>query len=337
MTMHAIRPTLALMRYAFLLLFVFPLVSESSEADALPSWNDGPSKQAIIQFVQEVTRENSPHFVPPGERIATFDNDGTLWVEQPMYTQLFFVIDRIQALAPSHPEWKTQEPFKSVLQGDVKQALAGGNHSILELMMATHAGMSTVTFSTLVEEWIATAKHPSTGRLFTEMVYQPMLELIAYLQENHFKTYIVSGGGIEFMRPWSERVYGIPPEWVIGSSFKTEYKLIDGVPQLLRMPSVNFIDDKEGKPVGIHQFIGRRPIAAFGNSDGDFQMLQWVTAGDGKRLGLLVHHTDKAREWAYDRHSSVGKLDKALDAAKENGWVVVDMKTDWRTIYPSPH
>jgi phosphoglycolate phosphatase-like HAD superfamily hydrolase len=303
-------------------------------ADPLPSWNDGTSRQSIIDFVAKVTKEGSTDFVPPAERIATFDNDGTLWAEQPMYFQLFFALDRVKALAPQHPEWKTKEPFASLLKGDVKGALAGGEHAILEIIMGTHAGMTTEEFETIVKDWLATAKHPTTGRPFTQMVYQPMLELLAYLRANDFKTFIVSGGGIEFMRPWTEAVYGIPPEQVVGSSIRTEFEMQGGKPVLVRLPELNFIDDKTGKPVGINAHIGRRPIAAFGNSDGDMQMLQYTAAGAGARFGLIVHHTDAVREWAYDRKSSIGQLDKALDAASVNGWTVVDMKNDWKVIYP---
>jgi len=303
-------------------------------ADSLPSWNDGKARQSIIAFVEKVTKSGSPDFVPPAERIATFDNDGTLWAEQPMYFQFFFALDRVKALAPQHPEWKTKEPFASLLKGDVKGALAGGDRALLELVMATHTGMTTEEFEQIVKDWIATAKHPKTGRLYTEMVYQPMLELLAYLRANGFKTYIVSGGGIEFMRPWTEKVYGIPPEQVVGSSVKTKFELRDGKPVLVRLPELNFYDDKDGKPVGIHQHIGRRPIAAFGNSDGDLQMLLWTTAGSGARFALLVRHTDAEREWAYDRTSSIGRLDKALDEAQAKGWTVVDMKNDWKIIHP---
>jgi len=303
-------------------------------ADPLPSWNAGKTKQAIIRFVEEVTQQGGPHYVPPGARIATFDNDGTLWSEQPMYFQLFFALDRVKALAPQHPEWKNQEPFASLLQGNVKQALAGGEKAILEIVMATHAGMTTEKFEQIVRDWIATAKHPKTGKLYSEMVYQPMLELLKYLRSNEFKTFIVSGGGIEFMRPWTEAVYGIPPEQVVGSSIKTKFEMRDGGPVLVRLPEINFIDDKEAKPVGINSHIGRRPVAAFGNSDGDLQMLQWTTAGAGVRFGLIVHHTDTEREWAYDRQSHIGRLDKALDEAKAKDWTVVDMKHDWKVIYP---
>ena len=303
-------------------------------ADPLPSWNDTASKKAIVAFVERVTKESSLDFVPPAERIATFDQDGTLWSEQPMYFQFFFALDRVKALAPQHPEWKEKEPFASLLKGDVKGALAGGERALLEIVMATHAGMTTEEFEKTVKEWIATARHPKTGRLYTEMVYQPTLELLAYLQANGFKTYIVSGGGIEFIRPWAEKVYGIPPEQVIGSSIKTKFDVRDGKPVLVRLPEVNFIDDKEGKPIAINQHIGRRPIAAFGNSDGDLQMLQWATAGSGARFALLVHHTDAEREWAYGRASSIGRLDKALEEAQANGWTVVDMKSDWKIIFP---
>jgi len=303
-------------------------------ADPLPSWNDTEPKKSIIAFVQKITKEGSPEFINPTERIAVFDNDGTLWAEQPMYFQLFFALDRVKALAPQHPEWKTKEPFASLLKGEVKSALAGGEHAILEIVMATHAGMTTKEFEAIVKDWIATARHPKTKQPFTEMVYQPMLELLAYLRANDFKTFIVSGGGIEFMRPWVEKIYGIPPEQVVGSSIKTQFEMQNGQPVLVRIPEINFINDKEGKPVGINQFIGRRPIAAFGNSDGDLQMLQWTTAGDGVRFALYVHHTDDKREWAYDRKSSIGKLDKGLDEAKAKDWTVVNMKEDWNIIFP---
>jgi phosphoserine phosphatase len=302
--------------------------------DLLPSWSDGKAKQSIIAFVQRVTTPGGKDFVPVAERIATFDNDGTLWAEQPMYFQLAFALDRVKALSPQHPEWKEQEPFASLLKGDVKGALAGGEHAIAEIVMATHAGITTEAFEQIVKDWIISARHPVTKRPYTEMVYQPMLELLTYLRANGFKTFIVSGGGIEFMRPWTEKVYGIPPEQVIGSSIKTQFELRDGKPVLVRLPEINFIDDKAGKPVGIQQHIGRRPIAAFGNSDGDLQMLQWTAAGSGTRFALLVHHTDAGREWAYDRTSHIGKLDKALDEAQTKGWTVTSMKDDWKTIYP---
>ena len=305
-----------------------------AQTDPLPSWNDGATKQAIVTFVTKVTKEGSADFVPSAERIATFDNDGTLWAEQPLYFQLLFALSRVKVLAPQHPEWKTTEPFASLLKGDMKGALAGGEKAMLAIMMATHAGMTTEEFEQIVKDWMATAKHPKTGRPFTEMVYQPMLELLAYLRANGFKTFIVSGGGIEFMRPWTERVYGIPPEQVVGSSIKTKFVLTGDKPTLVRLPEVNFIDDGPGKPVGINEHIGRRPIAAFGNSDGDLQMLEWTAAGSGARFCLYVHHTDADREWAYDRTSSIGKLDKGLDEAAQRGWTVVDMKNDWKTIFP---
>ncbi len=303
-------------------------------ADPLPSWNDGAARRSIVRFVESVIREGGAGYVPPAERIAVFDNDGTLWAEQPMYFQAFFIFDRIKALAPQHPEWKDKQPFASVLKGDVKAALAGGEHALVEMAMATHAGMTSQEFDAIVTDWITTAKHPTTGRLYTEMVYQPMLELLDYLRANGFKTFIVSGGGIEFMRPWAERVYGIPPEQVVGSSIKTKFELQGGKPVLVRLPELNFIDDKAGKPVGIQMHIGRRPIAAFGNSDGDLQMLQWTAAGSGSRFCLYVRHTDAEREWAYDRQSHIGRLDKGLDEAAAKGWTVVDMKADWKRIYP---
>jgi hypothetical protein len=302
-------------------------------ADPLPSWNDTAPKKSIIEFVEKVTKAGSADFVPVPERIATFDNDGCLWAEQPMYFQVIFIFERIKALAPEHPEWKSTEPFASVLKDDVKGALAGGEKAVLEMAMATHAGMTTEEFEKIANDWITTAKHPKTGKLYTEMVYQPMLELLAYLRANEFKTFIVSGGGIEFMRPWSERVYGIPPEQVVGSSIKTKFEMRDGKPVIVRIPEMNFIDDKEGKPIGIQSHIGRRPIASFGNSDGDLQMHQWTQAGDGPRFSLYVHHTDAEREWAYDRDSHIGCLDKGLAEAKKNGWTVVDMKNDWKKIF----
>ena len=303
-------------------------------ADPLPSWNDGASRARILAFVEAVTQPGGKDFVPVEDRIAVFDNDGTLWAEQPMYFQLFFAIDRVKALAPKHPEWKTQQPFKAVLEGDMKTLAASGEKGLLTLVMATHAGMTTTEFEKIVRDWIATARHPTTQRPLTKMVYQPMLELLSYLRANGFKTFIVSGGGIEFMRPWTNEVYGIPPEQVIGSSIKTKFELRDGQPVLVRLPQINFIDDKDGKPVGINQHIGRRPIAAFGNSDGDLQMLQWTAAGAGPRLALYVHHTDAQREWAYDRKSPIGHLDKGLDEARARGWTIVDMKQDWKVIYP---
>jgi hypothetical protein len=303
-------------------------------ADPLPSWNDGPAKKNILEFVAKVTTKGSPDFVPAPERIATFDNDGTLWSEQPMYFQLIFALERVKALAPQHPEWKTREPFASLLKGDVKSALAGGEKSIVEIVMVTHAGMTTEEFEKIVREWIATARHPKTNKLYTEMVFQPMLELLAYLRANGFKTFIVSGGGVEFMRPWTEKVYGIAPEQLVGSSIKTRYEMQGGKPVLVRLPELNFIDDKAGKPVGINSHIGRRPIAAFGNSDGDRQMLEWTQAGGGARFMMLVHHDDPDREWAYGAQSSIGTFSDALMAeAKKNDWIVISMKNDWKRIF----
>ncbi|MDO6686364.1 MULTISPECIES: HAD family hydrolase [unclassified Agarivorans] len=324
---------LTMLPLLFILCFVGKVTAETNTP--LASWNEGKAKQSVMAFVENVVSTDSADFVPPSERIAVFDNDGTLWAEQPMYFQLFFAVDRIKALAPEHPEWRTKEPFASVLKGDMEGVLAGGEHAILELVMTSHAGMSTTEFEVIVNAWLAKAIHPDSGRPYTEMVYQPMLELLHYLRENNFKTFIVSGGGIEFMRPWTEQVYGIPPEQVIGSSIKVEFEMLDGSPTLIRQPELDFYDDKEGKVVAIHQQIGRRPIAAFGNSDGDLQMLQWTTAGDGARFALYVHHTDDKREWAYDRESSIGRFDKGLDEAKEKGWTVVDMKQDWKTIFPA--
>jgi phosphoserine phosphatase len=302
-------------------------------AEPLPSWNDSAPKKAIIDFVEMITKEGSPGFVPAQERIATFDNDGTLWSEQPMYFQLAFALDRVKSLAPEHPEWKEKQPFKAALEGDLKTVFSGGEHTLLELLMATHAGNTTEEFASIVNEWIGTAKHPRFKRLYTDCVFQPMIELFSYLRANGFKTWIVSGGGIEFMRPWIERVYGIPPEQVIGSSIKTKFEIRDGKPVLVRLPEIDFIDDKAGKPVGIHKFIGRRPIAAFGNSDGDLQMLQWTAAGEGPRFCLYIHHTDGEREWAYDRESGIGRLNKGLDESHANGWTVVNMKKDWKRVF----
>ena len=319
---------------AFTTAMLLAAAAVAQTPDPLPSWNKGKARQAITNFVKEVTTSGGSHFVPEAERIAVFDNDGTLWSEQPMYFQLAFVLDRVKTLAPQHPEWKEKQPFKAVLDGDMKTLAASGEKALLELAMATHAGMTTEEFTQIVNDWLATAKHPKTGRHYTEMVFQPMLELLSYMRANGFKTFIVSGGGVEFMRPWTEKVYGVPPEQVIGSSIKTKFELRDGAPVLARLPKIDFIDDKEGKPVGINQYIGRRPIFAFGNSDGDLQMLQWTTAGSGARFGGIVHHTDADREFAYDKKTSFGRLDKALDEAKTKGWSVVDMKRDWKTIYP---
>jgi phosphoglycolate phosphatase-like HAD superfamily hydrolase len=303
--------------------------------DALPSWNDGTAKQAIVAFVDKVTKEGGPDFVPPEERIATFDNDGTLWCEQPMYFQMIFAFDRIKAISKDHPEWKDTEPYKFVLAGDLQKFGATGQKGLLDVMAATHTGMSVEEFHAIVTDWMRTAQHPRFHRPYNQCIYQPMVELLAYLRANGFKTFIVSGGGIEFMRPWVEAAYGIPPEQVVGSSGVVKFELKNGKSFLMKEPKVEFVDDGPGKPVGINHFIGHRPIMAFGNSDGDLQMLQYTTTGDGPRFGLIVHHTDAEREYAYDRQSHVGKLDKALDEATARGWIVVDMKADWRSIFPA--
>jgi hypothetical protein len=304
-------------------------------ADPLPSWSDAPAKQAITDFVDAVTTEGSEDFVPVPERIAVFDNDGTLWVEQPMYTQLAFVLDRLNEMASEHPEWQEQQPYKAALEGDQQALGEAGMEGLMKLLMATHSGMTSAEFAALAHDWIGTARHPRFERPYTELVYQPMLELLEYLRANGFKTYIVSGGGIAFMRPWTEQVYGIPPEQVVGSQIKLEYEVQDGKPVIVRQPEIAFIDDKAGKPVGIMRHIGRRPLLAFGNSDGDYQMLEWTTAGPGSRLGLLLHHDDGEREYAYDRESHFGRLDRGLDDAAERGWQIVSMKRDWASVFPN--
>ena len=313
----------------------------TKSSDPLPSWNDGNAKQPILDFVNDVTNEKSPNYVKPEDRIATFDNDGTLWSEQPYYFQFQFAFDRVKEMAPDHPEWNDNQLFKAALENDMETVMKSGMKGLMEIIMTTHAGMTTDEFAQIAKEWINTAKHPKTNKLYKEMVFQPMLELLDFLRANGFKTYIVSGGGIEFMRPWTEEVYGVPTEQVIGSSIKVKFEMRDlpdgkagGQPVLVKLPELDFFDDKEGKPVAINKFIGKRPIAAFGNSDGDLQMLQWTAAGDGKRFMLYVHHTDAEREWAYDRESHIGGLNKGLDEANEKGWTVVDMKNDWRKIYP---
>ncbi len=311
------------------------LLTPLLHADPLPSWNEGPNKQAIVSFVERTTQAGSPDYVVPAKRIATFDNDGCLWSEQPIYFQLIYISDRIKTLAPQHPEWKTTAPFSSILKGDMKQALAGGKKALMELAMATHANISTEDFNESVRDWLAASRHPKTKRPFNEMVFQPMLELLAYLRANNFKTFIVTGGGIDFVRVFAEETYGIPPEQIVGSSIKTGYEVRNGKPTLVKLPELNFIDDKEGKPVGIHQHIGSRPIFAAGNSDGDFQMLEYITAGKGARFGLLIHHDDADREWAYDRDSHIGKLARGLDEAKKRKWNIISMKNDWNRIYPA--
>jgi phosphoglycolate phosphatase-like HAD superfamily hydrolase len=307
-----------------------------AQTDPLPSWNEGVVKKSITDFVSRITAQGSADFVPADRRIATFDNDGTLWCEQPFYFQVAFAFDRVKAMAPQHPDWKTTQPFNAVLDKDMRALAAAGKKGLLQIIAVTHTGMTTGEFSKLVLEWTATARHPRFNRLYTELVYQPMLELLSYLRANGFKTFIVSGGGIEFMRPWVEKVYGIPPEQVVGSSGIVKFQIgANGKPELMKLARIEFVDDGPGKPVGINRFIGRRPIFAFGNSDGDLQMLQWTAAGEGARFAGIVHHTDAEREYAYDRQSKVGKLDKALDEAVAKGWTVVDMKSDWKTIFPS--
>ena len=310
----------------------------ASAAEPLPSWNEGPAKRAILEFVQKVTKPDGAEFVPATERIATFDNDGTLWCEQPLYVQLAFAFDRVKCLAPSHPEWKEQQPFKAVLEGDMKSVLASGARGLAELIMTTHAGITTDEFETIVKDWLATAKHPKFGKPYTECVYQPMLELLVYLRANGFKTYIVSGGGVEFMRPWTEKAYGIPAEQVVGSSIKTKYEMRDGKPVILRLPEIDLIDDKTGKPLGINKYIGRRPIAAFGNSDGDREMLEWTQGAPGPRLMMLVRHDDAEREFAYGPESRIGTFSDALLAeSRKQGWHWISMKSDWKTIFPFGH
>ncbi len=321
-----------------LLVFLGPVVlhawQTTPRSDPLPSWTDGGAKKSILQFVGRVTQKGSPDFVPPLERIAVFDNDGTLWAEQPIPFQGLFAMDRVHSLAPQHPDWKENQPFKAVLENDMKALASTGQKGLIELMMATHAGMTTEEFERTVKNWLVSARHPKFNRPYTDLVYQPMLELLAFLRANEFRTFMVTGGGIEFVRVFSNEVYGIPPEQVIGSSIVARYEVRDGRPVLVREPKLEFIDDGEGKPVGINKFIGRRPIAAFGNSDGDFQMLEWVTAGTGPRFGLIVHHDDAAREFAYDRALALGKLDRGLDEGPKRGWTVVSMKGDWKRIFP---
>ena len=335
----ATQETRAPMRVRLARLGVLALVTAwfsgaAAQTDPLPSWNEGPAKQSIVAFVTDVTREGSPDFVPGPERVATFDNDGTLWVEQPIYVQFVFALDRVKALAPLHPEWKDKQPFKAVLEGDMATLGAAGEHGAAAIIAATHAGMTPEEFRQDVKDWLATARHPHYGRRYDELVYQPMLEVLTYMRANGFKTYIVSGGGIEFIRAFAEERYGIPPEQIVGSSIVTKFERPDGRPILFRLPQINFVDDKDGKPVGIEEHIGRRPVAAFGNSDGDLEMLQWTTeAGARRRLGVVVHHTDAEREYAYDRQSKVGRLDRVLDAAADDRWTVVDMKRDWKNIF----
>ncbi len=335
-------------KYSHLLFFGAILISSCSSpttdenvslnneiiSDPLPSWNEGPNKQSILDFVAATTTEGGADFVPAIDRIATFDNDGTLWSEQPYYFQLQFALDMIKKKAADHPEWNSKPLFAAAIAGDVKTVLSFGEHGLIELILATHAGITAEEFDAEVTEWINTARHPKTNLLYKEMVYQPMLEVLDYLRANGFKTFIVSGGGIDFMRPWSYEVYGIPSDQVVGSSIKSKFEMVDGKGTIIKLPEMNFIDDKEGKPVGIHQHIGKRPIAAFGNSDGDMAMLQYSAGTTGKSLQVYIHHTDSIREWAYDRGSPIGGFDKAWDYSQENGWTIVDMKTDWNKVYP---
>ena len=306
----------------------------SAAADPLPSWNEGAAKQAILDFVARTTTPDSPGFVKPEERIAVFDNDGTLWCEQPVYPQFAFAVDRIKAMADAHPEWNTIEPFRSVLAGDLDAVLAGGEQAVAKLVAASHAGGTTAEFHEAVAEWIATARHPRFDRLYTECVYQPMLEVLALLRANGFETWIVSGGGVEFMRPWAEAAYGVPPQQIVGSSIRTRYEVRHGKPAIVRLPEIEFVDDNAGKPVGISRFIGRQPVAAFGNSDGDYEMLEWTTRGKPGHLGMIVRHDDAVREYAYDRDSHIGRLDRGLDDAEQQGWTIISMKNDWRRIFP---
>ena len=315
-------------------LLVALVATSAAASDPLPSWNDGSPKRALVDFVGAVTDKNGKDYVEPPERIAVFDNDGTLWVEYPMYTQVLFIFDRVKELASANPEWKTRQPFKALLEGDMKTVGAWGEKGILEMGMATHSGMTAAAFQKTVTKWLATHKQSKFQRLYTECVYQPQLELLAYLRANGFKTFIVSGGGIQFMRPMTEKMYGIPPEQVVGSSVVTEFQSKDGKSALVRMPKIDFVNDKAGKPVGIYQHIGRRPILAFGNSDSDMQMIEYTMAGEGRRMGLFVHHTDADREYAYDRKSHVGTLDKVLDLADDKGWIIVDMEDDWKEVFP---
>lgn len=318
----------------------FYIEAQNSEnithSDPLPSWNTGASKKAIIEFVTKTTKEGTTDFVPEADRIATFDNDGTLWSEQPIYFQVAFAIDQVKAMAPQHPEWKTQQPFKALLEDDMKTALAGGAEGLLPVLAVTHTGMTTEAFEQTVKDWMATATHPITKKHYNTMIYQPMVELLQYLRANGYKTFIVSGGGIDFMRPWIEQAYGIPPYQVVGSSGKMKYEMVDGKPVIMKLAELNFNNDDDGKPIGIHEYIGKRPVFAAGNSDGDYEMLEWTTSATGyPRFGMFVHHTDAEREYAYDRGSHIGKLEKGLDDAAKNNWTIVDMKNDWAKIYPS--
>jgi phosphoserine phosphatase len=326
-------PAIRHARSVVLSLLFLSATAASQAANPVPSWNEGIAKGSILAFVERVTREGGVDFVPVEERVAVFDNDGTLWSEQPLYFQLTFAVDRVRALAPQHPEWASQQPFQAVLEGDHETLASSGMEGLMQLILETHAGMSGDEFGAIVKQWVKNARHPRFERPYTELVYQPMLELLEYLRSNGFKVYIVSGGGLAFMRAFAEEVYGVPPEQVVGSTIATRFELREGVPVIVRLPKIDFIDDKEVKPVAIHKFIGRRPLAAFGNSDGDLQMLQYTAGREEPSFGLIVHHTDAEREWAYDRDSHIGRLDKALKEGRSRGWTIVDMKKDWKTIY----
>lgn len=333
-THSSMKLNLCILTFFALTLMILSSVTASQPQDPLPSWNDGPNKQAIIEFVTNTTDQNQATFIPPTRRIATFDNDGTLWSEQPLYFQAIYIFDRIRELAPEHPEWQHKEPYASVLNGDSKSALAGGKQALLEMLMGTHAAVTASEFSESVADWLASARHPDSGKPYTAMVYKPMLELLDYLRDNDFKVFIVSGGGIDFLRVFAEEVYGVPPEQVVGSSLKAKYEIRNGLPVIVKQAEVDFIDDKAGKPVGIHRYIGRRPILAVGNSDGDFEMLEWTSAGEGPSLAMIVHHDDAEREWAYDRESHIGRLVRGLDEGPQRGWKIISMKNDWNLIYP---
>lgn len=333
-THSSMKLNLCMLTFFALTLMILSSVTASQSQDPLPSWNDGPNKQAIIEFVTKTTDQNQATFIPPTRRIATFDNDGTLWSEQPLYFQAIYIFDRIRELAPEHPEWQQKEPYASVLNGDSKSALAGGKQALLEMLMGTHAAVTASEFSESVADWLASARHPDSGKPYTAMVYKPMLELLDYLRDNDFKVFIVSGGGIDFLRVFAEEVYGVPPEQVVGSSLKAKYEIRNGLPVIVKQAEVDFIDDKAGKPVGIHRYIGRRPILAVGNSDGDFEMLEWTSAGEGPSLAMIVHHDDAEREWAYDRESHIGRLVRGLDEGPQRGWKIISMKNDWNLIYP---
>ena len=333
-THSSMKLNLCILTFFALTLMILSSATASQPQNPLPSWNDGPNKQAIIEFVTKTTDQNQASFIPPTRRIATFDNDGTLWSEQPLYFQAIYIFDRIRELAPEHPEWQQKEPYASVLKGDSKSALAGGKQALLEMVMGTHAGVTASEFSESVADWLASARHSGSGKPYTAMVYKPMLELLDYLRDNDFKVFIVSGGGIDFLRVFAEEVYGIPPEQVVGSSLKAKYEIRNGFPVIVKQAEVDFIDDKAGKPVGIHRYIGRRPVLAVGNSDGDFEMLEWTSAGEGPSLAMIVHHDDAKREWAYDRESHIGRLVRGLDEGPQRGWKIISMKNDWNLIYP---